>query len=138
MKSIFASITLLIFVNVSAQEDDTSSVRVGPDKAVTEFSTEKGFMLSKKAFEVLEIKTQKLSGTSTFDTDKNAIVYYQDKIGIYRLRNERFKLVPITIIKKIGEQVTIYSTDLSEGDQIAIRGAGLLRVTEMDITAGQE
>ena len=135
---IFTVFIFLGCVLASAEEEDTSSVRVGPDKAVTEFNTENGFILSKKAYEILEIKMQKLSGESSYIVERNGIVYYQDKIGIYRLRNERFKLVPITILQKKGDQITISSKDLNEGDQIAIQGAGLLRVTELDISAGME
>ncbi len=95
-------------------EEEFSSV--GPEKAVLEASREKGFRLSPEAIRILGIEWKELSGSPP----DSALVFYQDKVGVYRLREGMFQLIPS-------------SEKLQKGDAVATRGVSFLRVTEMEL-----
>ena len=101
-------------------------------KAVYETSNEKGMKLTERALKNIEVKTTKATGSTQHSLSKESLVYFQDEIGVYRLRENWFKLVKIQVIKKGLSEVTIRSSELQNGDEIAIHGADLLRVSEMD------
>lgn len=101
-------------------------------KAVYETSNEKGMKLTESALKNIEVKSTKVSGASLHILPKESLVYFQDEIGVYRRRDNWFKLVKIQVIKKGPSEVTIRSSELQNGDEIAIHGADLLRVSEMD------
>ena len=70
---------------------------------------------------------------------KDHMVLYQSaKGGVYRLRDGWFKLVKIQIMSKGNEQAFIKSSELKSGDSIVVKGAALLRVSEMDAFGSEE
>lgn len=117
-----------------AQEE---SVRVGPGKAVEAIDKDGGFKLSARALKSIEVVLRTVEGP-TFEIPKEAIVYYGVKVGVYRRRNEMFRLVPVKIQKKATTTVTAHSEEVQAKDEIAIEGAALLRVSEMDAFGGEE
>lgn len=103
---------------------------VGPNNAVTAADEHDGIKLSPKTVKLIELKTDIYNGQAI---PKSALVFYQDKIGVYRLRDGWFKLVPVIF----NNQSLPQSNDLRFGDQIVIQAIGLLRVAELDAFSGE-
>ncbi|OYZ19216.1 MAG: hypothetical protein B7Y39_12495 [Bdellovibrio sp. 28-41-41] len=118
-------------------EEAPNGFRAGPNMAAQEANLKDGFKLSDKAKEVIGVKTKSL-GSKPFSIPNTALVYYGDKVGVYRLRNGWFKLIEIQKNNKVSGTSSISSSDLSESDQVAIEGVALLRVSEMDVFGGEE
>lgn len=92
---------------------------VGPNNAVTAADEHDGIKLSPKAIEVIGLKTAAYDG----QVPASALVFYQNNSGVYRLKEDWFKLVPVS--------------NLGVGDQIVIQGTGLLRVADLDAFSGE-
>lgn len=101
-------------------------------KAVYETSAEQGMKISDIGLRNIEVTLGKVPGSSSFNIPLTGLVYFQDNIGVYRLREGWFKLVKIKLKSKNADHALIESEDLSVGDQFAIHGADLLRVAELD------
>ena len=100
-------------------------------KAVYETS-ELGMKLTEKALVNIEVKTVRVGERSQLNCAREALVFYQDQIGVYRLREGWFKLVQVTVIKKNNLEAIIRSGELRSTDDLVVHGADLLRVSEMD------
>src|SRR3990167_5264502 len=103
-------------------DEEESTGGVGPNNAVTAADEHEGIKLSPKATEFIGLKTEAYDGQMI---PKAALVFYQDKVGIYRLRDGWFKLVPVAF--SLSESSIPQSADLRPGDQIVVQGTGLLR-----------
>lgn len=114
------------------EEEEESTGGVGPNNAVTAADEHEGIKLSPKAMEFIGLKTEAYNGQMI---PKASLVFYQDKVGIYRLRDGWFKLVPVTF--SVSEPSIPQSADLRPGDQIVVQGTGLLRVAELDAFSGE-
>ncbi len=101
-------------------DEEESTGGVGPNNAVTAADEHDGIKLAPKAVQFIGLKTAAYDGHTIPST---ALVFYQTEVGIYRLRDGWFKLVP--------------AKDLRAGDQIVIEGVGLLRVAELDAFSGE-
>lgn len=114
------------------EEEEESSSSVGPENAVTAANPEAGLQLSDEAFKTLGIKTQPLPADNIFP--KQAIVYFKDETGVYRLRDGWYKLIEGEAESQ-GNRVRFTPhkrQDLRAGDQIVVDGVPLLRVAELD------
>lgn len=100
-------------------EEEESTGGVGPHNAVTAADAHAGITLSLAAIECIGLATAVYDGQLI---PKAALIFYQDKVGLYRLRDGWFKLVS--------------ADDLRPGDQIVVQGTGLLRVAELDAFSG--
>jgi hypothetical protein len=107
-------------------------------KAVLEANVESGFRLSEKATASIQLKFQAATPGQSQLIPRMALVHYQDQIGIYRLRNGFYKLLPIRIASQNQNKVSIEFADLKTGDQIVTEGVALLRVTDMDAFGGEQ
>lgn len=135
---ILISLTLLLANMISVHAEEASSgFRAGPNMAVQEASLKEGFKLAEKAKEVIGVKT-KTVGAKPYTIPVEALVYYGDKLGVYRLRNGWFKLIEIQKISKNNKTISLSSSELTEQDQVAITGVALLRVSEMDAFGGEQ
>jgi hypothetical protein len=107
--------------------------------AVLEASPEKGFRLSDKALQTLEVKTEpvQLQGQRAI-VPAGALVYYQDHIAVYRLRDGWFRLIEVRLLSKSSDRATIETSGVKSGDLIATHGVPLLRVTQLEIESGAE
>ena len=76
-------------------------------KAVYEVSSDLGIKLTEKAIVNIEVKTAKINANNQLNIPTDALVYFQDQIGVYRLRDGWYKLVPIKILKKDITSVTM-------------------------------
>jgi hypothetical protein len=102
--------------------------------AVLEVHPDEGIRLSDPAKKTLGLGLMTLTSTSIHTIPKSSLVYFQDKIGIYRFKNNFYKLIPVSI-KSVNNQTNsamIYSPELNPNEQIVIQGVPLLRVTEME------
>ena len=95
-------------------------------EAVLEASPEKGFRLAPQALRTLGIETISLKRGDPAELPTSALVYFQDEIGVYRLREDWFRLIPLDL-----------PGELRPGDSVTIRGAGFLRVTDMSLFGEQ-
>jgi hypothetical protein len=109
-----------------------------PAAAVREASPEKGLRLSEKALETLEVALAPVRSVDGIEVPIAALVYYQDHVGVYRKRGDWFKLVDITILGKSEARASIRCAELKGGDEVAVKGAPLLRVAEMEAFGGGE
>ena len=107
-------------------------------KAVYETSPEQGMKISDIGLKNIEVTLGKVAGSSSFNIPLTGLVYFQDNIGIYRVREGWFKFIKIKLKSKNADHALIESADLRAGDQFAIHGADLLRVAELDAFGGGE
>ncbi|MBC7690249.1 MAG: hypothetical protein H7222_00640 [Methylotenera sp.] len=108
------------------------------NKAVTQTSKSEGFKLSAKAQETIGVRTIKVISDRSPLVSQTALVRTLGQIAVYRLRDGWFKLIPIELKDGKGPQVAVKSSELKPGDQIAVQGVALLRVSEMDAFGGGE
>ena len=108
-----------------------------PEKAVFETSKENGFKVGKKGLENIEVKLAQVTTSETHTLPVDSLVRFQNHVGVYRLRDGWFKLIPIQITKKGATTVTARCSELAPGDALVVEGAALMRVTEMDAFGGE-
>lgn len=101
-------------------------------KAVYETSTELGMKLTDKALVNIEVKTMGLISDREAKVPSESLVYFQDYVGVYRLRDGWWKLIKVSIKSKALNFSVIQSNDLKAQDQIVVHGADLMRVSELD------
>ena len=137
MNRVIKVLPLFLFIltgGLTARAEEASNL----EKGVLEAVPEKGIRLSEKAIATLEIKTTSLNGNSDHKVPTGALVFYQDNVGVYRLRGGWYKLIPITLENKSSQSSMIRSMELKSGDQIVVQGVALLRVADMDAFGGEE
>jgi hypothetical protein len=100
-------------------------------KAVYEISAEKGMKLTKAALENIEVKTVKITEGFEASVPLSSLVQFQDQLGVYRVREDWFKLIKVEVIKKNYQSAQIHG-DFLPGDSLVIEGASLLRISELD------
>lgn len=103
---------------------------VGSGRAILEVSEAEGFRLSKEAFQVLDIKF-KDAEQDRIQIKKDVLVSYQNKMGVYRYRNEFFKFIPVTIKEQKQDQYLVQSPSLQSGDKVVTSPVGLIRITDV-------
>lgn len=128
---IFKLLLVLLSLSVFA----SSKVVLKKGGAVTAFSEEDGFKLSKKATKNLDVKFVDLPKGSSWDIPKSAIVRIKNSTGVYRKYDGWITLVLVDILKKNKKSITIKSVDLQEGDGVATSGVKFLRMTDADLNS---
>ena len=103
------------------------------EKAVTAFSEETGFKMSKKALDTMAIKFESISTPSPWKVSKGSLVRIKHVTGVYRRLDGWIDFVLVTVVRSQGEWVWITSPDLEKGDEIAIANTVFLRMTEADL-----
>lgn len=138
-KFIFMVFALVVYSPVlSADENgEGSKLNVGPSKAVLEADKEKGLRLSKQALENLRLKFQPVASGNVIEISQSAIVHFQDFTGVYRFRQNWFKLVEVDLLSTQNGKVTFQSKEFVSGDQVVVQGSSFLRATDMDIWGPQ-
>lgn len=118
-------------------EGHGSSKAIGEGKAIEEVDEEKGFEMSDEAKNTIGVKLKDFT-QSPIIIPKEALVVSLDKRGIYRFRHNFFKMIPAKIEDETQSTFTVAVNDIKEGDQIAVGGVGLLRVTDIYSTDTSE
>lgn len=124
---------LSVSVNASSQAENKFVAKKGA--AVTAFTKEDGFKLTKKAIISLDVKFISLASSKTWDVPKSSLVKIKNSTGVYRRYDGWITLVLVKVLKKKGELVTIKSVDLEEGDGVATSGVKFLRMTDADLNS---
>lgn len=99
-----------------------------------------GIRLSDQAIQRLGIQTHKIA-TLPLKIPRSSLVFFQEDIGVYRLRKGWFKLVELKNFSPSPTGIHFIPTDSAEfkiGDHIVVSGAALLRVAELDAFGGGE
>ncbi len=108
-------------------------------KAVPETSKTDGFRLSEKATRTISLVTKPIVSAPEFTIPVRALVHSLDLLGIYRLRNGWYKLVPIEVVRKKESELTVRSHEIkADTDRVVTNGIELLRATEMEAFGGGE
>ncbi len=106
---------------------------VGPDKGVTAADEDKGFVIKSKVETNFAIKTQKIVGSIGVLVPRSALLFSGMEKQVYRNRDNCWKAVDVTIVKKQKDTFEIRSKDLAAGDSIAITGVGFLKIIEQSV-----
>lgn len=118
------------------EEEEEEAGSVGPDKGITEFSERSGFKLSPEALKNFDLKFLKLNGDGPWLLPKSAVVHSGEETNLFRKRKDFFKRIDFQTLKNSGNQLTIDSDDLREGDEVVLVGLGFLRIAELAATGG--
>lgn len=106
-------------------------------KAVSETSPTLGFRISEVALKNLGVAMFKIPSPSSVYIPASSFVYFQDNVGIYRVRDGWFKLIVLKSVNPKGITLRVDGGDFRPNDLIVLKGAALLRVTEMDAFGGE-
>lgn len=138
MKVLSLMILLAAGAWASEEHEEGGAARTGPAKAVLEATAERGMKLSDKALKRLGVQTVRLAGTGPYRISTKALVSSKEEVGVYRLRDGWYKHVDVEVSGKERGSAVIQAKDLRPGDQVAVAGAALLRVAELDVLGGEE
>ncbi len=117
-------------------DEEEGGARFGPDKAITAANKKDGIQLSEKAAKTLGLSYVAASGDGTFKLPFKTAVFFQDEVGVYRLKNGWHKLIEVQLISKTMSEVVVKTSELKSGDQIANDGVPLLRAAELEAWGG--
>lgn len=117
-------------------EEEEGGTRFGPGKAITAANKKDGIQLSEKATKTLGLSHITATGTGTFKLPFKSAVFFQNEVGIYRLKNGWHKLIEVELISKTTTEVVVKSSELKSGDQVAKDGVPLLRAAELEAWGG--
>lgn len=121
------------------KDEEAQSPGVGPGKAIPEANHEKGFRLSDTAVKTIGVKTSAIQvGAAGATVPKQALVFFQGEVGVYRVKDGWHKLIEVQIASRGKDTVSLRAGELKSGDQIAIEGVALLRVADLDASGGNE
>ena len=116
-----------------------SAAEETPPQAAVEYSPEKGMRLTEPALRTLEVKTEPIGAPrERLQLPAGALIYSQDRVGVYRLREGWFKFIKVVLLGRPAARATVRAAELKAGDRVVTRGAALLRVAQMDIEGGAQ
>lgn len=93
------------------------------------------FKVSEKSLDLLGVKFYELKGKEPWVLPKESIVQIKFTKGVFRRYEGDIAFVIVKILKKDGEYVSVSSPDLQAGDEVAVKGASFLRLTEADLNS---
>jgi len=136
MKLITIALFVVLCASVSANtKKEEKKVVLKKGGAVSAFSKEDGFKLTKKAIKNLDVKFMSLGSASKWKVPSSSIVRIKNSIGVYRRYDGWITLVLVDILKKEKESFVIKSVDLQEGDGVATSAVKFLRMTDADLNS---
>lgn len=118
------------------EHEEEAAPDVGPGKGVEAFGHD-GMKLSAKAAESMGFRSTEVSGRDSFRVPIQSLVYFQDDVGVYRLRGGWIKMAHVEVMEKTKKDALLRSRDLKQGDHVVVAGAAALRVVELDLTSGE-
>ncbi len=120
-----------------SEEDGESSKAIGEGKAIEKVSEEEGFRLSEGAIKALGIKFQDFQSDQV-EIHKDALVASGDFKGVFRFRDNYFKLIEISLLEDKEDTYLIKLSKFQLGDKLIISGVNLLRVADIYSTDKSE
>lgn len=109
--------------------------KVGPDKGILEASAENGIRISPEAERNFEIQKIPVQGIRIV-LPRAAIVTAGVEVNLFRYRDGMYKRIDFATVSRAGDRITVISSDLKTGDQIALTGLGFLRMAEIAAFGG--
>lgn len=134
----FLIISILTFAQVSFASGEATSgttVEIKKGGAVTAFSEEDGFKLSRKALKNLEVTFKTVEGAGPWTIPKSSLVRIKHSTGVYRRWDGWITMVLVKVLSQNKDTVTIKSVDLQHQDEVAITGVPFLRMTDADLNS---
>jgi hypothetical protein len=143
MKQLIVVLILMFSTTVSASgkkeinqtKEVENKVVLKEGGAVTAFSKDDGFKLTKKAIKNLGVSFMGLNNASSWIVPKSSIVRIKNSTGVYRKYDGWITMVLVEVLKKKSDGVLIKSIDLQNGDEVAISGVKFLRITDADLNS---
>jgi hypothetical protein len=120
----------------ASEEGAENSGRFGPGKAIEAFDKEQGFKLSEKATIAMAVSFRRLDQGGLWRLPKESIVHLKQSTGVYRKFEGWISFVLVKVVKRERDALLVTSQDLEPGDEVAVQGAGFLRMTDADLNAG--
>ena len=117
-------------------EEEEGGARFGPGKAITAANKKDGIQLSERAVKTLGLGYMNVSGQGIFKLPFKSAVFFQDEVGVYRLKNGWHKLIEVELVSKTAAEVVVKTSEINSGDQIAKDGVPLLRAAELEAWGG--
>ena len=130
---VLATLTQGAFATGEKKPETTVELKKGG--AVTAFTKEDGFKLSKKAVTNLGITFNSLKGSGPWMIPKSSLVRIKHSTGVYRRWDSWITMVLVKVLSQTKETITIKSVDLQDQDEVAITGVPFLRMTEADLNS---
>lgn len=93
------------------------------------------FKVSEKSLTHLGVKFQPLKGSGPWTIPKEALVKIKLTQGVYRRFDGEITYVIVKTSEAGNENLSIYSEDLEDGDEVAIKGTKYLRMAETDLNS---
>lgn len=131
-------ITLILALPAGTEESADGKASSKIEKAVSAFDLRFGMKFTSKALTNMGLRLVGLTGKDAHRLPVGSLVHYQDKVGVYRLRDGWFKLIPVSAAPVTKLDAMVSSTELRPGDQVVTSGAAFLRLAELDIEGGAE
>jgi hypothetical protein len=120
-----------------AHGEEAEAKNVGPEKGITSFDEDTGFKMSAEALKTFSVEKIALNGSGPWSVPASALLITGEDKSVYRVRNETFKRVDVTVVQKNKNQAVIQSSELNAGDGLVTKGVGDIRVAEVDVTSGE-
>lgn len=115
-------------------EEVEGNSAVGPDKGIIE-KGENGFKLSPEAIKSFELKTQNIS-SGKLELPSASLVEIKDGKFVYRIRDGWIQRIPVKVIRKSKEKVSLELSQFKLGDQLIMGGTGFVRISELVVEEG--
>ncbi len=93
------------------------------------------FKLPEKSLNILGVKFSKLDSPGPWKVLKSSLTNIKFTKGVYRRYEGDIAFVIVNVVKDMGNEILISSSDLEVGDEIAIEGTTYLRLTEADLNS---
>ncbi len=119
------------------EEEEVEAKNVGPEKGITSFDEEIGFKMSPEALKTFSVEKIVLNGSGPWKLPATTLLVTGEDKSVYRVRNETFKRIDVTVLSKNKDEAVVQSDDLKAGDSVVTKGVGDIRVAEVDVTSGE-
>lgn len=134
----FLILSYLIYSKTAfSSENEEIAKAIGEGKAILKVSEAEGFQLSKGAVKSLNIKFQNYFNNEV-ELNKDALVASGDFKGVFRYRDNYFKLIEVILISESEKFYKIRLSQFQAGDKIVTSGVNLLRVADIYSTNKSE
>lgn len=117
--------------------EEAEAKNVGPEKGITSFDEDTGFKMSAEALKTFSVEKIALNGAGPWTVPSASLLITNEDKSVYRVRNETFKRIDVTVLSKNKTQAVIQSDELAAGDGLVTKGVGDIRVAEVDVTSGE-
>lgn len=116
---------------------DEGSKAIGAGKAISAVDPSRGFSLSPEASKAIGVRLVPVK-EKEFEIPRKALVVWRSNRGVYLYREGFYKLFNAEVLKQVPEGYLVKVNDANLGDEVAIEGVSLLRVSDIYSTDTSE